>query len=28
MIFCFCRSEMMFGLCLRDVARHEAKHQQ
>jgi hypothetical protein len=27
-IFCFCRSQMMFGLCLRDAARREAKHQQ
>jgi hypothetical protein len=27
-IFCFRRSQMMFGLCLRDVARRHAKHQQ
>ena len=27
MVFCFCRSQL-FCLCLRDAARHEAKHQQ
>ena len=26
-IFCFCRSQMMLGLCVRDVARRHAKHQ-